>query len=303
MARVPYIIGADWFQWMDEPPSGRSSDGEDVNFGIVDVDDRPYTLLTTAIKETTPLVNPLHANSPNDDRKSVWRPGFIPLPVAQVAYLSNPPSINGELSDWPANARLQGIRHSQTIGLERSSIPLPNVYMGWTPKGLYIGMEIFDNDIEGAPNGWWWTRDHVEFFLSTRAVTPDQNNYNAFCHQFFFVPQTWPGKDGLSGEFGQWHRPGDAITKNIVPQPNVGWAARVLSNRYVVEMFIPAKALHGWDPVHHPTMAFNLHVRNFQHALDYFWSAPKEVRTELRPATWGTLQLQPPPTAAVSYAK
>jgi hypothetical protein len=83
----------------------------------------------------------------------------------------------------------------------------------------------------------------------------------------------------------------------------VGWAARVLSNRYVVEMFIPAKALHGWDPVHHPNLAFNLHVRNFQHALDYFWSAPKEVRTELRPATWGTLQLQPPPTAAVSYTK
>jgi hypothetical protein len=303
MARVPYIIGGDWFQWMDEPPSGRSSDGEDVNFGIVDVDDRPYSMLTAAIKETTPLLNPLHANSPNDDRESVWRPGFIPLPVAQAPYLSSPPSINGELSDWPVSARLAGVRHSQTIGLERSNIPLPNVYLGWTPKGLYLGMEIFDNDIEGAPNGWWWTRDHVEFFVSTRPVTQNENSYNAYCHQFFFVPQSWPGKDGLTGVIGQWHRPGDAIAKNIVPVSDVRWAARVLSNRYVVEMFIPASALHGWDPVHHPTMAFNIHVRNYQHALDYFWSAPKEVRTELRPSTWGTLQLLPPPTAAVSFGQ
>lgn len=304
MARVPYIIGGDWFQWMDEPPSGRSSDGEDVNFGIVDVDDRPYKMLSDAVAQTAPLLNPLHANSPNDDRKGVWRAGFMPLPVAQVPYLVNPPTINGELSDWPASALLQGVQHSQTIGLERSSIPPPNVYLGWTPKGLYLGLEVFDNDIDGAPaDGWWWTRDNVELFFSTRAVKPDQNSYTPFCQQFFFVPQAWPGKDGLNGVLGQWHRRGDAIKANIVPQPDVRWAARVLSNRYVVEMYFPAAALHGWDPAHHPTLAFNLHVRNYQHAQDYFWSASKEIRTQLRPGTWGTLQLEPPPTALLSYAK
>ena len=65
LARVPYIIGADWFQWCDEPPAGRSSDGEDVNFGIVDVHDKPYTLLVNSIRQTAPLLNPLHAQKRN----------------------------------------------------------------------------------------------------------------------------------------------------------------------------------------------------------------------------------------------
>jgi hypothetical protein len=42
-------------------------------------------------------------------------------------------------------------------------------------------------------------------------------------------------------------------------------------------------------------MAFNIHVRNYQHAIDYFWSAPKEVMTQLRPETWGVLKLAPSP--------
>jgi hypothetical protein len=67
---------------------------------------------------------------------------------------------------------------------------------------------------------------------------------------------------------------------------------RVLPDRYVVEMFIPAKALHGFDPRHEPTMAFNMHVRNFEHATDYFWSAPKEMMTQLRPSTWGQITLE-----------
>jgi hypothetical protein len=59
-------------------------------------------------------------------------------------------------------------------------------------------------------------------------------------------------------------------------------------------MFIPAKALHGFDPQHQHTMAFNIHVRNFEDATDYFWSAPKEAMTQVRPSTWGTIELQPP---------
>jgi hypothetical protein len=56
-------------------------------------------------------------------------------------------------------------------------------------------------------------------------------------------------------------------------------------------MFIPAKALPGWDPRYHPAIAFNMHAHDYQHALDYFWSAPKEVLTQLRPNSWGTVIL------------
>ena len=64
LARVPWIVGADWFQWSDEPPSGRSADGEDVNFGVVDVDDRSIRCWSSAIRDTAPVLNPMHADQP-----------------------------------------------------------------------------------------------------------------------------------------------------------------------------------------------------------------------------------------------
>lgn len=84
LAQVPYIVGADWFQWMDEPPSGRSSDGEDVNFGIVDIDDRPYELMVQAIQETAPRLNAIHQQSHSDDQRYVWRVSFADKPVMDV---------------------------------------------------------------------------------------------------------------------------------------------------------------------------------------------------------------------------
>jgi hypothetical protein len=48
-AAEPYIVGADWFAFSDEPPQGRPRDGEDYNFGLVDIHDQPYALLTAAL--------------------------------------------------------------------------------------------------------------------------------------------------------------------------------------------------------------------------------------------------------------
>lgn len=294
MARVPYVIGADWFQWMDEPPGGRTNDGEDVNFGIVDVDDKSYELLAQAVRETAPQLNSLHAAAAIDDQHDVWRESFADKPVARAPFLSNPIKLNGDLSDWPDNALMPGIRHSQTIGVNRSELPVPNVLVGWREDGLYFGFEVFDRDIQGAPpKGWWWTRDHVEFWLSTRPPEPDQDGYNLYSHQFFFTPIDWPGDDGLLGQVGQWHRSGDALEDHRIPHTDMKNAVRIFPDRYVVEIFIPKDSLHGFDPAQHSRLAFNIHIRNFQQATDYFWSAPKEVMTQLRPGTWGTLMLDP----------
>lgn len=84
LARVPYVIGADWFQWMDEPSSGRLCDGEDVNFGIVDVRDRAYDPLTEAVRQTAPLLDTLHSGSAAAPATLVWRGIPIP-PRAQLA--------------------------------------------------------------------------------------------------------------------------------------------------------------------------------------------------------------------------
>ncbi len=49
--RNPLVVGAHWFQYLDQPITGRG-DGENYNVGLIDVADQPYYDLTDKIKET-----------------------------------------------------------------------------------------------------------------------------------------------------------------------------------------------------------------------------------------------------------
>ncbi len=46
-ARIPNIVGIHWFQYYDEPPGGRSLDGENYDFGLVDTSGEPYSELVS----------------------------------------------------------------------------------------------------------------------------------------------------------------------------------------------------------------------------------------------------------------
>ena len=50
--RHPNIVGAHWFQYIDEPNTGRF-DGENYNVGFVDITDNPFEDLINKVKETT----------------------------------------------------------------------------------------------------------------------------------------------------------------------------------------------------------------------------------------------------------
>jgi len=47
----PYFVGAHWFQYMDQPCTGRAWDGENYNAGFVDIADVPYDKLVNAAKD------------------------------------------------------------------------------------------------------------------------------------------------------------------------------------------------------------------------------------------------------------
>lgn len=48
----PNFVGAHWFQWVDQMPTGRG-DGENCQIGLVNVTDQPYQPLVDAIKESS----------------------------------------------------------------------------------------------------------------------------------------------------------------------------------------------------------------------------------------------------------
>ncbi len=59
---LPYLLGLHWFEWADESPQGRF-DGEDQNYGLVDIHDREYILLTQAHSKLNSAAVGLHGKS------------------------------------------------------------------------------------------------------------------------------------------------------------------------------------------------------------------------------------------------
>ena len=69
----PAMIGTHWFQWLDQPATGRN-DGENYNIGFVDVTDRPYAELVSAAKATHARLLAVHRGTlPAFDRQAKAR--------------------------------------------------------------------------------------------------------------------------------------------------------------------------------------------------------------------------------------
>jgi len=61
-AAFPAFIGTSWFQWIDQPCTGRM-DGENYNIGLVDVTDRPYADMVEAMQTTHRRLQSVHAGT------------------------------------------------------------------------------------------------------------------------------------------------------------------------------------------------------------------------------------------------
>jgi hypothetical protein len=59
---MPGLIGTHWFQWVDQPSTGRF-DGENYNIGLVDVTDRPYEEMIRALKTTHARLREVHTGA------------------------------------------------------------------------------------------------------------------------------------------------------------------------------------------------------------------------------------------------
>ncbi|MGC9328112.1 MAG: hypothetical protein ACP5I1_10800, partial [Candidatus Hinthialibacter sp.] len=56
----PFIIGYHWFEYADEPAEGRF-DGENSNYGLVNIQDEPWEILTNEMTKTNRQVERMHA--------------------------------------------------------------------------------------------------------------------------------------------------------------------------------------------------------------------------------------------------
>jgi hypothetical protein len=134
-AAIPEIVGAHWFQYYDHPKGGRP-DGEDYNFGLVDINDLPYRHLTTALAAANRQAPQIHARStaPSAPATAVFE-----VPPARIALSAR------SLAAWPKPASLlPPLRPSP------GAIGFAEAYLSWSASGLTlatIGQDYFDIDL------------------------------------------------------------------------------------------------------------------------------------------------------------
>jgi len=59
LASLPFCLGFHWFQYSDQPKEGRF-DGENSNYGLVQIDDEPWAVLTERMKDVNPTLDAIH---------------------------------------------------------------------------------------------------------------------------------------------------------------------------------------------------------------------------------------------------
>ena len=66
MYSAPWVVGDSWFEYVDEPAGGRSEDGENSNWGLVNVDNVPYVTMVKAVEA-------MHSIAPRSKRVPIPR--------------------------------------------------------------------------------------------------------------------------------------------------------------------------------------------------------------------------------------
>jgi hypothetical protein len=126
LASLPFVVGAHWFQYYDEPTKGRS-DGEDYNMGLVDIHDRPYEELTAAARALS--AGKIHEQAS--------------LPEPAVKVVQQVPAAN--------TAAERGLLHwnkARSFMASSASDPVDwrfaDAYVCWSPLYLYLAVYAAD---------------------------------------------------------------------------------------------------------------------------------------------------------------
>lgn len=133
-AAIPEIVGLHWFQFPDHPPGGRA-DGEDYDFGLVDVQNRPYERVVTALGAANREAPGIHAAA----RVEPAPPRELVLPESRIDITDH------SLADWPKPAALL-----PPLIPAAGEVAFGEAYAAWSETGITlatIGQDYYDIDL------------------------------------------------------------------------------------------------------------------------------------------------------------
>jgi hypothetical protein len=274
LAQEPEIVGLHWFQYYDHPVGGRP-DGEDYNFGLVDIYDRPYEELVEAFSRVNPRLAEVHQRG---QVSSLAAPGAQPeLPAASIDPRDQ------SLEEWPKERAL-------VTGLiaPPPEVAFGDMYLAWNQAGLYlatISMDYFDPALLA----------YGDVFPLEEAFRIDWGvAVGARLSRFvlYIIPPKVFPKEGPPMIRTRLCRT-DSATCAPVPDAVVTYFGGGLP-RMLAEVFIPWSALGVDGPPSHRQLRMELAATAFHRARWMSWSGLPPAAAMQDPTAWRVVRLAGP---------
>ena len=228
-----------------------------------------------------------------DQQREVPLPDFKYKAFGAASMVAEPISIDGDLSDWGE------MRHPMPIQYEGTKVekikPLTNVYMRWSPDGLYFCYKVRDtNGIQPCPVKPY-EGDCLEVWIDMVNSRLKMMDVSAYAHQFCFMPFGYKGAKQVT--FAEIGRNQHGLKRfQVYPDSRKAraWSAvKILPGYgYQVEAFLKRRTLAKPSLIPGKYIAVNFSVNvGFGHSNNFQWSASKEILTWNKPDTWGDVLL------------
>lgn len=161
--------------------------------------------------------------------------------------------------------------------------------IGWSASGISFNLQV-----RGKKQAPWCRESRLEdsdgfrLWIDTRD-THNVHRASRFCHQFIFLPQGQGAKmEQPVAELLNIHRAKDNPKQPARNALGVRTERRV--DGYLMQGFIPAAAITGFDPNEHPKLGFYYAIMDRELGWQTL-SLGSEYPFQSDPSLWGTLEL------------
>jgi hypothetical protein len=166
-----------------------------------------------------------------------------------------------------------------------------DVRLAWNELGIGLQVEVRGKDQQPqGDSGRPRASDGVTLWLDTRDARTS-HRASRYCHQFHFLP-TGGGPDRDEPVFAQTKINRALNDAPLSPASAVPFRAAIAKSGYLVEAFLPAAVLNGFDPAQSPRLGFYYAVRDAERG-EQVLSVGSDFPYWEDPTLWAVLDLTP----------
>ncbi len=195
-----------------------------------------------------------------------------------------PKKAKTSLLDLPQDCSLPNLR-----AVEDESA-FGDVRVGWNENGFGVSVEVARRTAPLACDSRRPAEsDGLQVWIDTRN-TQNIHRASRFCHHFCFLPARREGKPGKPFAT-QLEIARSRETVTLADQKALSLNVVAKKSGYLLEAWLPAAVLTGYDPEANPRLGFYYHLRDSELG-DQYLTVGDEFPFANDPSLWSTLDLQ-----------